>query len=305
MIYGKNRVNDEMDNVEYNIVQDAKTYLTKYIKIVNDKQVLIYSVSESIDDLMEGLDINSSNDIAIKEIKDFKRVKLESIDKLNSYIKLETKKKDTAKEHTEKVNAKKNSEHDADNKPATNADIKVHIKDKLKIIKQRYKSLLETMKTIKNNIELIFSALKRLPKESQPKLTELIRLDTILNDSINVVWQKIYDRKRKVFKKIDANIIKNIDGFIDQLINIINNKTVLLKLTVIVKLNSIISNLKAKSGMGDVYNFNDKDKLSKIDKDLDKHMKHLKRDIGSIKTFLKTISANQTDSHQTFMKLLN
>ena len=43
--------------------------------------------------------------------------------------------------------------------------------------------------------------------------------------------------------------------------------------------------------MDDVYNFNDKDKLSKIDNDLDKCMKHLKRDMGSIKTFLKTISA--------------
>ena len=45
MIFGKNRVNNEMDNIECNIVEDAKTYLTKYIKIVNDKQVLIYSVS--------------------------------------------------------------------------------------------------------------------------------------------------------------------------------------------------------------------------------------------------------------------
>ena len=35
----------------------------------------------------------------------------------------------------------------------------------------------------------------------------------------------------KGFKKIDANKIKNIDGFIDQLKNIINNKTVLLKTT--------------------------------------------------------------------------
>ena len=35
---------------------------------------------------------------------------------------------------------KKNSENDANNKPATNDDIKVHIKDKQKIIKQRYKS---------------------------------------------------------------------------------------------------------------------------------------------------------------------
>ena len=76
---------------------------------------------------------------------------------------------------------------------------------------------------------MIFSALKRLPKESKPKLTELIRLDTISNDSINVIWREIYDRERKVFKKIDANKIKNVDGFIDQLINMINNKTVLLK----------------------------------------------------------------------------
>ena len=195
MIFGKNRVNNEMNNIDCNIVEDARTYLNKYIKIVSDKQVLIYSVSESIDELMEGLDVNTSNDIAIKEIKDFKRVVIESIDKFNSYIKLETKKKDiekkdiekkdiekkgikkkdTAKEHIEKVNAKKNSvEHDANNKPATSADIKAHIIDKQKLIKKRYKSLLETKKTIKNNIELIYSALKKLPKESQSKLTELL-----------------------------------------------------------------------------------------------------------------------------------
>ena len=211
MIYGKNRVNNETDNIDCNIVEDAKTYLTKYIKIVSDKQVLIYSASESIDKLMEGLDVNTSNDIVIKEIKDFKRVVLESIDKFNSYIKLETKKKDiekkdtekkgtkkktTAKEHIKKVDAKKNSEHDANNKPATNADIKAHITDKQRLIKKRYKSLLETKKTIKNNIELIYSALKKLPKESQPKLTELIRLDTISSDSINVKWRQIYEREK-------------------------------------------------------------------------------------------------------------
>ena len=58
------------------------------------------------------------------------------------------------------------------------------------------------------------------------------------------------------------------------MINIINNKSVLLKTTVIVK--CIISDSKVKSGMDDVYNFNDKDKQSKIDNDLDKYMKHLK-----------------------------
>ena len=111
--------------------------------------------------------------------------------------------------------------------------------------------------------------------------------------------------KRRFFKKIDANKIKNVDGFIDQLKNIINNKTALLKTTVIVNLNCIISDLKEKSGMDDLYNFNDEDELSMINNDLDKYMKHLKRDIGSIKKNLKMISANQTDSHQTLMKLLN
>ena len=69
----------------------------------------------------------------------------------------------------------------------------------------------------------------------------------------------------------------------------------MLKTTAIVKLNCNISHLKEKSGIDDVYNFNDKDKLSMINNDLDKYVKHLKRDIGSIKTILKTISANQTD----------
>ena len=152
---------------------------------------------------------------------------------------------------------------------------------------------------------MIHSALKKLPKESQPKLTELIRLDTISNDSINVIWREIYERERKIFKKIDVNKVKNVDAFIDQLINIINNKTVLLTTTLLVKLNRIISDLKVKSGMDNIYNFDDKDKLYKIDKDLDKYMIHLKRDIGSVKTILKTISGNQTDSHQTLMNLLN
>ena len=67
----------------------------------------------------------------------------------------------------------------------------------------------------------------------------------------------------------------------------------------------IISDLKVKSGMDNIYNFDDIDKLSKINNDLDKYMKHLKRDIGSTKAILKTISTNQTDSYQTLINLLN
>ena len=41
-----------------------------------------------------------------------------------------------------------------------------------------------------------------------------------------------------------------------------------------------------------------------IDNDLDNYMKHLKRDLGSIKQNLKTISAYQTDSHKTLTRFL-
>ena len=71
---------------------------------------------------------------------------------------------------------------------------------------------------------MINSALKKLPKESQPKLIELVRLDTILNDSINVIWREIYERDKKGLKKIDINKIKNVDTFIHQLNIVINNK---------------------------------------------------------------------------------
>ena len=125
------------------------------------------------------------------------------------------------------------------------------------------------------------------------------------NDSINVVWPEIYGTERKTFKKIDANKVKNVDAFIDQLISVINNKTVLLKTIVITKLNCIIGDLKVKSGMDDVYNFNDIDKLSKVNNDFDKYMNRLKREIGSVKTILNTVSTNQNDSHQILMKLLN
>ena len=85
---------------------------------------------------------------------------------------------------------------------------------------------------------------------------------------------------------------------------VINNKKLLLKTLVIVQLIRIISDINTKSNIGDVYNYNDKDKLFMIYNDLDKYMKHLKKDLGSIKQDLKTISGDQAKSHKTLMKLL-
>ena len=59
MIYGKNRVNNEIDHIDCSIDEDVKRYATKYIRIANDKLSSINAASESIDELMEGLDVDN------------------------------------------------------------------------------------------------------------------------------------------------------------------------------------------------------------------------------------------------------
>ena len=78
----------------------------------------------------------------------------------------------------------------------------------------------------------------------------------------------------------------------------------MLKTLIIVKLNCIISDIKTKSKIDNIYNFNDKDKIFMINDDLDKYIKILKKYLGNIKQDLKTISLNQDESHKDLMKLL-
>ena len=320
-IYGNKRVNNEINNIDAD-KKDFNIYVRKYINIANDKISLINDILELINDLMWGIDVNTSNDIALEKLKYFKSQLRKLINRFNLYIKEDTKNntKPDAKNHTEpdtKINTepytKNNTESDTKNntKPHTKNDIESNINDikgsirKNQItIKNRHKSLLETKKTIRNNIDSVYSRLKKLPTESQLKANELTKLDIILNDSINVIWREIHERDKKAIKKIDINKIKKVGSLIYEMKDIINHKILLLKTSVIVKLNIIISDIKIKSNIDDIYNYSNKDKIFMIYNDLENYMKHLKRDLGSIKQNLKTISAYQTDSHKTLMRFL-
>ena len=81
---------------------------------------------------------------------------------------------------------------------------------------------------------------------------------------------------------------------------IINHEILLLKTSVLV----IIGDIKNKSNIDYIYNYSNKDKIVMIYNDLEKYAKHLKRNLGSVKQNLKTISAYQTDSHKTLMRFL-
>ena len=94
LIYGKNRVNNEINNIDIDKEKDANGYVNKYINIANDKISLVNDVSESIDDLIGSINVTTSNDIVLKILKDFKSHILKLVNKFNSYIKQDTKKKD-------------------------------------------------------------------------------------------------------------------------------------------------------------------------------------------------------------------
>ena len=150
----------------------------------------VNNVSELIDELMGGIDENTSNDIAVKKLKNFKNCMLKSINNCNLYIKTDTK-NNTEPDTKNKIepDTKNNTEPDTRNntksdtknntKPYTKDDIEWDINDtrasmrKNQIkIKNRYKSLLETKETIRNNIYSIYSGLRKLPRESQLKANE-------------------------------------------------------------------------------------------------------------------------------------
>ena len=52
-------------------------------------------MSDSIEELMEGLNVDTSNDIAKNKIKDFKSSIIKCVIKFDNYVKQDTKKKDT------------------------------------------------------------------------------------------------------------------------------------------------------------------------------------------------------------------
>ena len=126
MIYGKNIVNNEVNNIDSDKEKDANGYAYKYINIVNDEISLLNDVSELIGDLMGSIDVNTSNDIAQEKLKGFKSHIVKLINRFNLYIKEDTKKKDT--KNNTKPDIKNNTKNYT--KPDTNDDTKVFIENK-------------------------------------------------------------------------------------------------------------------------------------------------------------------------------
>ena len=84
LMYGEDRVDNEINNIDVDKEKDANGYVHKFINIVNDKISLLNDVSESIDDLMGGIDVNTSNDNTLKKLKDFRSHIAKLINRFNN-----------------------------------------------------------------------------------------------------------------------------------------------------------------------------------------------------------------------------
>ena len=124
---------------------------------------------------MRGINVNTSNDITLKKLKHFKSQFKKLINRFNLYIKEDTKnnREPDTKNNTE-PDTKNNTEPDIKNKTESDTknntktytkddiesninDIRASIRKNQITIKNRYRSLLETRKTIRNNIDLVYS----------------------------------------------------------------------------------------------------------------------------------------------------
>ena len=94
------------------------------MNIVYDEICLINDVLELANELMDDIDKNTHNDIAISKMKVFKNSLIKRIKKYNSYIKHEIEKKYT--ENNTEPNTENNTESDTENntKPVAKIDDK-------------------------------------------------------------------------------------------------------------------------------------------------------------------------------------
>ena len=115
----------------------------------------------------------------------------------------------------------------------------------------------------------------------------LKKIDDILNDSLNIVWNMVCKQNRKNNEKITINQKKDINRYLEEFEKIVNKKIILLKRT-IQKIENLITTIKNK-----IDGFNEKlhksDKINKGEVDSIKSMfgKFLSRIINNFNEIIK------------------
>ena len=130
-----------------------------------------------------------------------------------------TKTKDKDKDKNKTTNKTKTEDKDTLDK----------INNKIDTINKMNKRLEKVKAEVTKKIELIYESMGELQDEiysddSWLRLVELEKIDAIIDEALNVVWNMICGEYRISPEKIQIDKHKDIDGYVCKLTDVINNK---------------------------------------------------------------------------------
>ena len=110
-----------------------------------------------------------------------------------------------------------------------NKDMVDKINDKINMINKLYNRLEKAKANVIKRIELICKGIRELEDEiysddSWFRLVELEKIDAIIDEALNVVWNMICGENRICPEEIQIDKHKDIDGYVSKLTAVINNK---------------------------------------------------------------------------------
>ena len=160
-------------------------------------------------------------------------------------------------------------------------DILDKINNKIDTINKINKRLEKVKVKVKQKVELIYEAMCELQNEiycddSWLRLVELDKIDAVIDQALNIVWNEIYGENRISPKEIKIDKHKDIDGDVSKLTDVINNKIELVN-RMYESIDHVMSEIKNETNMID-------EKIHKVN-EMDNDTLHLT--IGKLEEIMK------------------
>ena len=127
--------------------------------------------------------------------------------------------------------------------------------NKIDTINKMNKKLAKVKTDVTKKIELIYESMYELQDEiynddSCLRLVELHKIDVIIDEALNVVWNAICEKNRMNPEKIKIDKHKDIDGYVSKLTDVINNEIELVN-RMCESIDHVMSEIKNETNMID------------------------------------------------------
>ena len=169
-------------------------------------------------------------------------------------------------------------------------DILDKINNKIDTINKINKGLEKVKVKVRKKAELIYEAMCELQDEiycddSWLRLVELDKIDAVIDEALNIVWNEIYGENRISPEEIKIDKHKDIDGYVSKLTDVINNKIELVN-RMYESIDHVMSEIKNEANMIDekIHKVSemDNDTLHLISGKLEEIMKQSRKNLEKI-----------------------